>query len=509
VAIWLQFHVHESLSERTLQKGLDAVVRDGITSQIKMTLTESIFLIAFAVALGASNAIVGLIAAIPPLAQLLQIPSIILVQRTKIRRRICVFFSAVSRLSILIMVFIPVLSPGIPGLLLLLIGVTSHAVFNAVSVAAWNSWMKDLIPQEILGRFFSKRLAIQALVGIVTTLSAGILIDQWLRSDSTSLSPYSIVFFVGMIAGLVGVYFIYTIPEPRMIIETLDQSLMVTLRRPFQDPEFRRLMVFSTSWSFAVTLAGPFFTVYLLEVLGYDLSIVAGLSVLSQVTSMLFYQWWGRLSDKYSNKTVLRVTTPIYAIGILLWIFTTVPGPYIFTLPLLLLIHVVLGLSAAAVNLAHGNLALKLAPRSESTSYLAGWSIVNSIAAVLAPLAGGVIADTLANSFLSFHLAWQGLGLSFDLGLIDIRGLDFVFLISFLVALYAIHRLAMVREAGEADQKTIIDAMVAQAGRGLRSLSTVDGLRHSIVTPLANALRPSRNHSDSTEIDQDEEMNQE
>jgi MFS family permease len=505
----LEFQVHDSLSESTLQKGLDAVVRDGIASQIKMTLTESIFLIAFAVALGASNAIVGLIAAIPPLTQLLQIPSIILVQKTKIRRRICVFFSAISRLSILAMVFIPVLSPGIPGLLLLLVGVTSHAVFNAVSVAAWNSWMKDLVPQEILGRFFSKRLAIQALIGIITTLSAGVLVDQWLRSDPTSLGPYSVVFFIGMIAGLIGVYFIYTIPEPRMIIETLNQSFMTTLRRPFQNQEFRRLMVFSTSWSFAVTLAGPFFTVYLLEVLGYDLSIVAGLSVLSQVTSMIFYQWWGRLSDKYSNKTVLSVTTPVYAIGILLWIFTTVPGPYFFTLPLLLLIHVILGLSAAAVNLAHGNLALKLAPRSEATSYLAGWSIVNSIAAVLAPLAGGVIADSLADSFLSFHLAWQGLGLSFDLGLIDIRGLDFVFLISFIVGLYAIHRLAMVTEEGEADPKTVIDAMVAQAGRGLRTLSTVDGLRHSIVTPLANALRSSRNHSDRLEANQDEDTNQE
>jgi hypothetical protein len=270
VASWLEFQVHDSLSENTLQKGLDAVIRDGITSQIKMTLTESIFLIAFAVALGASNAIVGFIAAIPPLTQLLQIPSIILVQKTKIRRRICVFFSAISRLSIFAMVLIPVLSPGIPGLLLLLVGVTSHAVFNAVSVAAWNSWMKDLVPQEILGRFFSKRLAIQALVGIITTLSAGVLVDQWLRSDPTSLSPYSVVFFIGMIAGLIGVYFIYTIPEPRMIIETLDHSFMTTLRRPFQNQEFRKLMVFSTSWSFAVTLAGPFFTVYLLEVLGYD-----------------------------------------------------------------------------------------------------------------------------------------------------------------------------------------------------------------------------------------------
>jgi MFS family permease len=493
----LDFSVHELLSDETLKKGLDAVVRDGIASQIKMTLTESIFLIAFALALGASNAVVGLIAAIPPLAQLLQIPSIFLVQKTKVRKRICVFSSLVSRLSILFMILIPVLSPGIPGLILLLVGVTSHAAFGAVSGAAWNSWMKDLIPEKVLGRFFSKRLAFQALVGIITTFSAGIFLDQWIRADPSTLTPYSVIFLAGMIAGLIGVYFIYSIPEPRIILERLDQSLLNTLQRPFQDYDFRRLMIFSATWSFAVTLAGPFFTVYLLEVLGYDLSIVTSLSVLSQVTSLFFYQWWGRLSDRFSNKAVLRVTTPIYTIGILLWIFTTVPGVHILTLPLLVLIHVMLGLSAAAVNLAHGNLALKLAPKGESTSFLAGWSIINSFAAVAAPIVGGLIADTLTDSFLSFHLAWNGLGYSFDLGLIDIRGLDFVFVISFLVGLYAIHRLAMVKEIGEADQRTVIEAMVVQASRGLRTLSTVDGLRHTIVTPLANALRSPRTHSGS------------
>jgi len=47
----LKFEVYEQLPQSVLERGLGAVVRDGITSQIKMTLTESIFLIAFAVLL--------------------------------------------------------------------------------------------------------------------------------------------------------------------------------------------------------------------------------------------------------------------------------------------------------------------------------------------------------------------------------------------------------------------------------------------------------------------------
>jgi len=488
----LKFEVYEQLPQSVLERGLGAVVRDGITSQIKMTLTESIFLIAFAVALGASNSVVGLLAAIPPLAQFLQIPSILLVERTRIRRRVCAVASVLSRSSIVLMVLIPVLSPGVSGLLLLVIGVTLHAVFNAASAAAWNSWMKDLIPEEILGRFFSKRLAVQALVGILFTLGAGFFIDWWLLLEPGTVLPYSIVFLVGMIAGLIGVYFIYTIPEPQMTLDTPADGFSGRLRRPFKEENFGRLMLFSASWSFAVTLVGPFFTVYLLQVIGYPIYVVTALSVLTQITSMLFYQWWGRLSDRFSNKAVLRVTTPVYVVGIVLWIFATAPEPHILTLPLLAVIHVMLGLSAAAVNLAHGNLALKLAPKGDSTSYLASWSISNSIAAILAPLAGGIIADFLSGSSLSFRLTWQGLGYNLDLGLIDIRGLEFVFVISFFVGIYSIHRLALVKEQGEAEERAVIDAMVAQAGRGLRTLSTVDGLRHSVVTPLSQALRTRR-----------------
>ncbi len=77
----MRFEVKPTLSDQELNAGLNAVVLDGIMSQIKMTLTESVFLVAFAVLLGASNVIVGLMAAIPSLAQLLQIPSITLVER--------------------------------------------------------------------------------------------------------------------------------------------------------------------------------------------------------------------------------------------------------------------------------------------------------------------------------------------------------------------------------------------------------------------------------------------
>ncbi|MFQ6114951.1 MAG: hypothetical protein ACE5NG_12865, partial [bacterium] len=62
------------------------------------TLTGGVFLVAFALKLGASNTTIGLLAAIPPLAQLIKIPSIYVVEKIRNRRAITVYASASSKI---------------------------------------------------------------------------------------------------------------------------------------------------------------------------------------------------------------------------------------------------------------------------------------------------------------------------------------------------------------------------------------------------------------------------
>ena len=91
------FKTEESLTEEQVQSGLSYVIKDGIASQSMGILTGGAFLIAFAVKLGASNFVIGLLAAIGPLAQLLQLPSIFLVEKIRNRRAIVVVTAALSR----------------------------------------------------------------------------------------------------------------------------------------------------------------------------------------------------------------------------------------------------------------------------------------------------------------------------------------------------------------------------------------------------------------------------
>ena len=129
-----------------------------------VTFTSGVFLIAYALQLGASNFVIGLLAAIGPLAQLMQLPAIYVVERFRNRRAIVVLMASISRLCWLFIGLIPFLFSPQLGLGLLLSALIINSTTGAVSDCGWNSWMRDMIPQDILGRFFSRRM--QIAVGI-------------------------------------------------------------------------------------------------------------------------------------------------------------------------------------------------------------------------------------------------------------------------------------------------------------------------------------------------------
>ena len=58
----------QQLTPEEVERGLSSILFDGLTTHAFVTLTSGIFLIAFALELGASNIMIGLLAAIPPLA---------------------------------------------------------------------------------------------------------------------------------------------------------------------------------------------------------------------------------------------------------------------------------------------------------------------------------------------------------------------------------------------------------------------------------------------------------
>jgi MFS family permease len=480
------FKTNEALNEDQVQYALKNVIRDGVASQSMGILTGGAFLVAFAVKLGASNLVIGLLAAIGPLSQLLQLPSIFLVEKIRNRRLITVVAAALSRLCWLIIALSPFIFPSKIAIAVLLILLTAVSAFGAISGCSWNSWMRDLIPENVMGSFFSRRMRISTGVGIALSILAAMYLDFWKKQyPEQELAGYSILFLLGFAAGVLGLFFLAKTPEIRMPLVQERLNILKLLSRPFRDENFRKLIAFMCSWNFAVNLAGPFFMVYMLKRLGLSMSFIIGLSIVSQVMNFLFLKIWGRFTDRFSNKSVLAISGPLFICSILAWTFTTMPEKYFLTIPLLIIIHMVMGMSSAGVSLASGNISLKLAPKGQATTYLATNTIVNSIAAGVAPILGGKFADFFAGRELAWTLNYKSPTGEFILPTLNLQQWDFFFALAFLIGLYALHRLAMVKEAGEVEEKIVAQELFTEVRTQVRILSSIEGVRQMVSFPFS------------------------
>jgi len=482
----ITFKTEDTLNENQIQSALKFIIRDGVASQAMGILTGGAFLIAFAVKLGASNFVIGLLAAIGPLSQLLQLPSIFLVEKIRNRRLITVVAAGLSRLCWLIIALSPFIFPAKIAIAVLLVLLTVVSAFGAIAGCSWNSWMRDIIPENIMGSFFSKRMRIAVGVGIALSILAAVYLDFWKKQFADQeLAGYSILFLVGFAAGMLGLLFLAKTPETKMPQILEKQKILKLLSRPFKDENFRKLIAFMCSWNFAVNLAGPFFMVYMLKRLGLSMSFIIGLSIVSQVFNFLFLKIWGRYTDRFSNKSVLAISGPLFIFSILAWTFTTMPEKYFLTIPLLVAIHVVMGLASAGVSLASGNISLKLAPKGQATAYLATNTITNSIAAGIAPILGGKFADFFSGRQLDWTLKYTSPSGEFALPTLNLQQWDFFFAFAFLIGLYALHRLAMVKEEGEVEEKIVAQELFTEVRTQVRTLSSVEGVKQMISFPIS------------------------
>jgi MFS family permease len=210
---------------------------------------------------------------------------------------------------------------------------------------------------------------------------------------------------------------------------------------------------------------------------------------------MLFLRLRGSLADRFSNKSVLKVAGPLFILTTALWPFTTMPEKYFLTIPIIIVIHALTGMSTAGVTLCTGNIALKLAPRGKATAYLAVSALVSGMTAATAPIMGGLSATGLAGERLSLTIRWlSDEAPRWRLPAFELAGLDFLFIISFLIGFHAIYRLAKVQEQGEVEEAVVLNELRSAVRKGVRNLSNVAGLRDLFYFPYGS-LRNLMNNS--------------
>jgi hypothetical protein len=144
-----------------------------------------------------------------------------------------------------------------------------------------------------------------------------------------------------------------------------------------------------------------FFMVYMLKRLGLSISFIIGLSIVSQMMNFLFLKIWGRYTDRFSNKSVLAISGPLFIASILAWTlkYTSPSG-------------------------------------------------------------------------------------EFDMLTLNLQQWDFFFALAFIIGLYALHRLAMIKEQGEVEENIVVQEFFTEVRTQVRTLSSFEGIKQMVSFPI-------------------------
>ena len=419
-----------------LQTDLSLSVREGALNTIFATLIGGTFLVGFALELGATKTQIGLLAALPPLLNLVQILGSYFVTKVGSSKRVCVVSAALYRLVWLFIAFIPLMmfwttaEWGAVGILIAFLTVAS--LFASLSGVAWMTWITEMVPESVRGRFFGHRNMVASAVGMVASLVAAQFIDKWQSTHTTSSSRlfgFSILFGVGLAFGLWGLLGLRRVSDVSLSTNSNGTSFWQDLKRPLQDPGFQRWIVFSTVWGFAVGVGSPFFNVYLLEDLNMQFSLIAILGLVSGITNTLGMRLWGNLIDTIGSKPLLTICSIGGGLIPLMWVLTS-PTNW----SILWVAHLLNGLAWSGIGLASSQLLISTAPREGASMYFAVFAAITGIAGTISPLIGGALAGVFTS-------------LTLKVGDISLSGLQILFIVTGILRLSSLTLLKPVPSA--------------------------------------------------------------
>lgn len=469
------FRPKERLSEQEVHSGLNTILKEGLTTEAMTTLTGGTFLVAFALLLGANNFQIGLLASLPTLTNVFQLTSIWLIRKYNNRRAVSVICSIFARVPLLLIGLLPFVFGKEAPVNLLLFFLFFFYLFGSIAGPSWNAWMKDLVPGEMLGVYFSKRGRYAQILNVILSIILAIAVDSIRKNyPQFELTTYSIMFALAGIIGLSGAWLLSTVPEPMSILDR--DNILRMFVRPLKDLNFRKLLVFNSAWLFAVNIATPFFTVFMLKTLGLTLLYIVPLTILSQLSSIVTIGLWGVFADRYSNKTIIAICAPLYLLCVIAWCFVGIYYSLVSNMVLLALIHMLSGASNAGINLALTNIGLKLAPSREAIVYLSVKNIITSVFSSLAPMIGGFLADYFTLRQLRIMAEWTGPTLQKSFRLLLLHEWNFLFLIGAVLTVVAIQLLPRVREEGEVHKSIVKRILRTSIRSNLRDFFIIDVL---------------------------------
>ncbi|MDH5257082.1 MAG: MFS transporter [Gammaproteobacteria bacterium] len=383
-----------------VNRSLRHSVRDGGYYSVMAGAGESYFA-AFAIFLKANTAQIGFLASVPPLlASFAQLFSAWLGHKTGKRKAIILWGAFLQSLTLIPLALIPIWMPEY-AVSLMIACVILYYAFGNFAVPQWSSLMGDLVEEQSRGRYFASRTRIASLVAFGALLISGFLLHFFDESQAT-LTGYLLIFAIAFIARLISVYHLSQMYDPPGHVAAMEVPVNKGNWVWLKDSQFLRFSLFFTLIQFSVSVASPFFSLYLLRDLHFSYMEFMAISASVLLMQFLTLTGWGKISDQFGNRVILTFCGSLIPVIPLLWLFSSNFYYLLFT-------QALSGLVWAGFTLSVGNFLYELIPSGKRATFLAVHNVSASVGIFFGALLGGYLGATLPESFsfLGYEIDWE------------------------------------------------------------------------------------------------------
>ncbi len=321
-------------------------VQDKINKSLKLSIKEGSYAAAtsgfgvsyfvpYTLAMGASPSQIGFLSSLVSLVpSLVQLKSSRLIEKFS-RKKIVHYSTIIQNLMLIPIILVALLFLfGFSYTVWVLIGllVLFYSI-GAVTGPAWFSWIGSLVPEKERGKYFSRRNRITGFFALLTLIIGGFVLDKFELLGELSFNGkvvpmvffgFVLIFFLAFVSRIISIRLLKKQYEPKLKIHKQDYfSLKAFLRKARKTP-FGRFTIFTGLMRIAGNISAPFFAVYILSEmhLGLSYSLFMIITVAGTLSHLLFLPIIGKVSDRFGNVRLLRISCFLISLVPFFWLIT-------------------------------------------------------------------------------------------------------------------------------------------------------------------------------------------
>ena len=403
------------MNETAVNKTKNFSILEGIFFNGMYLSTQGFVMMNLALYFNSNPFFIAIISTLPTATQVLQIFTKKLYDLFKTRKKTLMTAVVLSRSS---MVFLPIAvlfdlrNPYIfTGIIFM------YSFFAPFVTNTWTSAMVEIIDSKNRGKYFGKRNFFISISSVLFTLAYG----SFLAFPDKKLG-YFILSLSVAISALITIVLMskHHIPNFKPTIHK------VSYLDIFKNKDFVTYLKFVSVWLFSLEFLKPFLEYFRVRTLNTDPRFLANIGVLTAAISMFLYIIYGKLSDKYGNRTILRLGISFATYYVLLFFTMTDENFKV----LLVLSGIFDAIGFTAINLCFLNLLMEVS-EEPIEGYIGVYSVVVGFTAILAGLTAGILG-TFINEGVVYILGEK------------IYTIKLAFLIGFLLRLFSLLRLTSI-----------------------------------------------------------------